>query len=197
MAVKIGEHQGSNFHDPIGLLTDCHRRIEKFLDVLLTVTQKRRGSQLKDEHREAFEVALRYFRESAPKHSADEEESLFPRVLTRAGTQFSLISNAIEALNAEHRLFAGIHEEVDRLGRCWLDDDFPEPHETNRLITIIQDLKEVYQQHIAIEEHDIFPFARKILSTEDLRSIGNEMAVRRNLPIERSNLSHSHRGLAR
>ena len=32
---------------------------------------------LDDETRHALELALRYFREAAPKHTADEEESLF------------------------------------------------------------------------------------------------------------------------
>jgi hypothetical protein len=35
---------------------------------------------LNEEQRGAFEAALRYFREAAPKHTADEEESLFPRL---------------------------------------------------------------------------------------------------------------------
>ena len=33
-----------------------------------------------EETRVALESALRYFREAAPKHTADEEESLFPRL---------------------------------------------------------------------------------------------------------------------
>jgi len=37
-------------------------------------------SPLTEETRAALESALRYFREAAPKHTADEEESLFPRM---------------------------------------------------------------------------------------------------------------------
>ena len=183
MAVVIGEDPGSDFRNPIGLLTDCHRRIEKFLGVLLTVARKRQGAALDDEYRQGFEVALRYFRESAPKHTADEEESLFPRMRTRAGTESTVISDLIEKLNAEHRLLSGSHEEVDGLGCWWLANDFLKSHDTSRLVTIIQDLKEVYQRHIAIEEHDIFPMAGRILLAEDLQVIAKEMAGRRNLLI--------------
>jgi hypothetical protein len=35
---------------------------------------------LTEETRAALETALRYFREAAPKHTADEEESRFPRL---------------------------------------------------------------------------------------------------------------------
>ena len=54
-------------------MSDCHRRIERFLTVLVRVAE--RGS-LEGEARGAFEAALRYFRDAAPKHTADEEESL-------------------------------------------------------------------------------------------------------------------------
>ncbi len=183
MAVVIGEDPGSDFRNPIGLLTDCHRRIEKFLNVLNTVARKGQGAVLDAEHRRAFEIALRYFRESAPKHTADEEESLFPRLRTRAGTESKVISDLIEILNADHRLLTGSHEEVDGLSRWWLANDFLESQDTSRLVTIIQDLKQVYERHIAIEEHNIFPMAGRIILAEDFQVIAKEMARRRNLLI--------------
>lgn len=183
MALLIGEDPGSDFHNPIGLLTDCHRRIEKFLSVLATVARKGQDAPLDDEHRQAFEIALRYFRESAPKHTADEEESLFPRMWTRAGSESTVISDLIEVLNVDHRLLSGSHEEVDALGRGWLASDFLKSQDTSRLVTIIDDLKEVYQRHIAIEEHEVFPIAGRILLAGDLQIIAREMAERRNLPI--------------
>src|SRR5262245_4764030 len=103
MGIAIGGKPGSDFGNPIGLLTDCHRRIEKFLNVLQTVTRHGYGRALDDEHRQALELALRYFRDSAPKHAADEEESLFPRMLTRAGSDATVISGLLDELNAEHR----------------------------------------------------------------------------------------------
>ena len=61
-------------------MSDCHRRIEHFLHLLIVVTQQARGRTLSTEQRDAMEVALRYFEEAEPKHTADEEESLFPRL---------------------------------------------------------------------------------------------------------------------
>ena len=77
MPVAIGTEE-STFANPIGLLSDCHRRIERFLQALLTVTTQVEGGSLDAEHRSAVEAAVQYFRQAAPKHTADEEEDLFP-----------------------------------------------------------------------------------------------------------------------
>jgi hypothetical protein len=40
MAVQIGAKPDSGFDDPIGMLKDCHRRIEHFLDILCLVAER-------------------------------------------------------------------------------------------------------------------------------------------------------------
>ena len=79
MPIVIGAKGESDFTDPIGMLGDCHRRIERFLNVLVSVAEQARGEAMNAEQHSALET-LRYFREAAPKHTADEEESLFPRL---------------------------------------------------------------------------------------------------------------------
>src|SRR3954466_3949201 len=78
--IVIGAKPESNFTDPIGLLTDCHRRIERFLSVLVQVAAQAKGGPLTEEQRHGLDTALRYFRDAAPKHTADEESTLFPRL---------------------------------------------------------------------------------------------------------------------
>ena len=80
MAVQIGARPDSGFDDPIGMLKDCHRRIERFLDILCQVAQQAQGRALSIDERSAVESAIRYFFESGPRHNMDEEESLFPRL---------------------------------------------------------------------------------------------------------------------
>ncbi len=67
------------FDEPIGLLTDCHRRIEKFLAVLKKVASQA-PEPLDDRYRQGLETALDYFEIAAPKHTEDVELSLFPRL---------------------------------------------------------------------------------------------------------------------
>lgn len=80
MPLRIGQRPDRGFDEPLGLLSDCHRRIEHFLQVFVTVAAGAAGGALTAAQRDALEGALRYFEVAAPKHTADEEESLFPRL---------------------------------------------------------------------------------------------------------------------
>ena len=80
MGIQIGQKPSPTFAQPLELLSDCHRRVESFLRALILVAEQARGGTLNPIQREGLQTALRYFREAAPKHTADEEESLFPRL---------------------------------------------------------------------------------------------------------------------
>ena len=62
MGVQISAKPDSGFDDPIGMLTDCHRRIEQFLKILATVVERAEGRNLTGEEATAVQSALRYFR---------------------------------------------------------------------------------------------------------------------------------------
>ncbi len=49
MPVSIGAKPESGFDDPIGLMTDCHRRIESFLEALSKAAQSAAGRKLNDQ----------------------------------------------------------------------------------------------------------------------------------------------------
>src|ERR1041384_2359243 len=102
MPIQIGQKLSPTFQQPLELLSDCHRSVESFLHVLILVAEQARGGELNAQQREALETALRYFREAAPKHTADEEESLFPRMreLGDKATREALIT--IQNLEADH-----------------------------------------------------------------------------------------------
>jgi iron-sulfur cluster repair protein YtfE (RIC family) len=100
MPVQIGQKPESGFNNPLGLLSDCHRRIERFLDVLVRLCTKGAGAFMTPPEIIAMEKALQYFRESGPKHTADEEESLFPRLRQVSGGKAVL--KCIEKLETDH-----------------------------------------------------------------------------------------------
>lgn len=181
MPVLIGSKPESSFDDPIGLLGDCHRRVERFLGVLESVCSSAQGGQLTEEQREAWANALRYFRESAPRHTADEEESLFPRLRALGGEAARPVLAEIERLEADHRRAGPAHDEVDRLGQLWLTHGSLSDSDTARLSAFIYSLIGMYRAHIALEDGTIFPAAAKLLSDIERRSIGAEMAARRGL----------------
>jgi len=183
MPIRIGGRPDSSFADPLGLLTDCHRRIERFLRVLVRVAE-RAGSPLGVEERSALETALRYFREAAPKHTADEEESLFPRLRARQDGAVSELLARVEALEREHIRAEKGHQEVDRLGRAWLEKGALAPEEAARLRVLLAELEQLYRSHIAVEDDEVFPAAAKVLAAEERRAIGREMAARRGFSAE-------------
>ena len=181
MPIVIGAKRESDFTDPIGMLGDCHRRIEMFLNVLVRVAEQARGGTLNEEQRGALETALRYFREAAPKHTADEEESLFPRLRRIESADVRALMARIESLEEEHVCADRSHGEVDSLGRLWLKDGVLPADQAARLLTLLVQLRDLYRHHIATEDNEVFPIAAAAISVSDREAIGNEMASRRSL----------------
>jgi hemerythrin-like domain-containing protein len=177
MPIVIGAKPESNFTDPIGLLTDCHRRIERFLSVIVRVAADARGGPLSPEQRSALETALRYFRDAAPKHTADEESTLFPRLRSCAPQALA----EIEALESDHDRAGLQHAEIDRLGREWLDTGTLSANDAARLKAILAELSNLYRKHIAVEEGSVFPTAAAVLPQSERIAMGKEMAARRGL----------------
>lgn len=181
MPVQIGGKTESGFEDPIGLLTDCHRRIERFLSVLGRLGVERKGARLLSEERKALDNALRYFRESAPKHTADEEESLFPRLRTAGGDEARKILKGVASLEHDHEVAERRHAELDKLGRRWLEAGELNEADAKRFADIGEQLHELYSEHIAREEGEVFPLASAVLDKNERQAMGREMARRRGL----------------
>ena len=181
MAIIIGDKPDSDFSDPIGMLEDCHRRIERFLDVLLTLAGQTQGNAFTDEHRAAVETSLRYFRDAAPKHTADEEESLFPRMRASQHHDAEELRSNLDHLHRDHVQADENHRAVDELFHRWLTDGLLPATEFVRLTSLLRSLRETYVRHIKEEETQIFPNAARILSPSELRAVGLEMSKRRGL----------------
>jgi hemerythrin-like domain-containing protein len=184
MPVQIGAKPESSFQDPIGLLQDCHRRIQTFVSALVQIGASG-GSALDQERRRTLETALRYFRESATKHTADEEESLFPRLRAADRDEARGILARVAALEGDHERAATLHAELEELGTRWLKRGALDEDEARRFAAIAQELERNYRSHIAVEETDVFPAASAILEATERQAIGREMAERRGLSVPR------------
>jgi len=179
MPVQIGA-KAHSFSDPTGLLSDCHRRIEMFLGALQNIA-KVIDCPLTSEARAALESALRYFRESAPKHTADEEESLFPRLRRLQDPEIEGALATLDALEGDHRKAEALHAEVDALGIQCLDHESLPVKNADRFRRAVSDLASIYAEHIRVEDEVVFPAAKRRLSSPQQSAIANEMASRRNL----------------
>lgn len=179
MPITIGRRPDHGFDEPLGLLTDCHRRIEYFLQVLLTIATQVNGGSLSAADRAQLDGALTYFATAAPRHTADEEESLFPRLRASDDPATSAALDVIRALERDHAAAQEHHAVVDALGRHWLVDGSLAPNEARQLRNRLETLQTIYHQHIAIEDRELFPAAGRVLSAEQLGDMGREMAARR------------------
>ena len=181
MPVQIGP-KAHNFGDPTGLLSDCHRRIEMFMRVMEQVA-KLVDQPPTQEVRQSLETALRYFREAAPKHTADEEESLFPRLRALQSPEVESAFSKLDALESEHRWAEPLHSQVERLGFEYLSrGQLPLP-EAKEFRSSVAQLSAMYKRHIALEDGTLFPVAAKALSDGDKQAIAAEMANRRAVPL--------------
>jgi hemerythrin-like domain-containing protein len=177
MPVQIGA-PAHNFSDPTGLLSDCHRRIEMFLGVLERVASII-DRPLAAETRTALESALRYFREAAPKHTEDEEESLFPRLRKMHLPDLEAAIERLQPLECDHLLAGSLHSQVEELGQRYLAAGRLESTGVEAFRKAIAELVSLYKEHIRIEDDLVFPLAARLLSTTAKAAIANEMAARR------------------
>jgi iron-sulfur cluster repair protein YtfE (RIC family) len=177
MPVQIGM-KAHSFAEPTGLLSDCHRRIEMFLGSLERVAAMIDRS-LTDEARAALEASLRYFREAAPKHTADEEESLFPRLRAMEDARVKRAIETLDPLEREHRRADELHAEVDAMGRRCLEHGSLNAEDARRFREEVAELAAMYKEHIRIEDEVVFPVAGEILPASEKAAIAAEMAARR------------------
>jgi hemerythrin-like domain-containing protein len=171
----------NSFRNPLGLMSDCHRRIEMFFARLIEVAETDRGHQLTDSRRETLETALRYFSAGAPLHTEDEEVSLFPRLRAVGGPFAEAALKALEELESDHRAAEAAHNEIDSLGMRWLEEGTLPQWDADRLVNLAKDLRELYRGHIDIEDNHVFPLAKEALGADVIEQVGREMASRRGL----------------
>jgi hemerythrin-like domain-containing protein len=175
MAIQIGAKPDSGFDDPIGMLKDCHRRIESFLGILCVVIDRAQGRSLTNEEREAIKAALQYFRTGGQRHTADEEESLFPRLRRSDAKSFE----EIDRLEADHHEASELHGSVECLYSTWIVSGELEADKTRQLSAETARLKQLYSDHIQVEETLVFTRASQVLDSQAIAAIGTEFRFRR------------------
>ena len=176
VAVLIGAKPDNGFDNPIGMLIDCHRRIERFLQILWGVAVRAQGRKLAEGEMTAIEAALLYFRVGGRRHTADEEESLFPRLRAEIG---AVGFEELSRLEGDHGEAKGLHAAVDTLYTKWIALGVLEPTDERRLLDSTARLKQLYEAHIKVEEGLVFPRAAEAFDEPTIAEIGQEFARRR------------------
>lgn len=173
LGIQIGSKPDSGFDDPIGMLKDCHRRIEHFLGVLCLVAERAGNHPATAEERQAVEAALHYFHVGGRRHTADEEESLFPRLIAQGATA------DIEHLEHDHGEAETLHSEIEQLYSAWFNAATLTAIDQDQLLSATNKLRALYAAHIALEDNIVFPRAAEVLAATEIQTIGDEFRARR------------------
>ena len=174
----MGQPHVPNFADPLGLMSHCHRKIEGYLASLATSGEKLLGGST-EERAAGFRIidaAREHFAVRGPKHTEDEEISLFPRLREYGGHE---AEDALAALETEHRVAEGVHSEFDELIERLPRDGSAAMKEIDLFNELVTELTELYRPHIRVEDEIIFPTAARVMPSNVLLMIGEEMRARR------------------
>jgi hemerythrin-like domain-containing protein len=158
---------------PLEHLLACHRRIEERLATLDTA-----GRHLHDRRDEALQAisnSLAFFDVNVARHSADEEESIFPRLRERLPASDLRLLNRLEDDHAAaDKLLGDLRGlfEAAQQGHieAALQSDF---------IETVQNLTDLFRVHIAAEDEHLIALATSALDSESLIAIADEMKARR------------------
>jgi hemerythrin-like domain-containing protein len=176
VGIQIGAKPDAGFDNPIGMLTDCHRRIESFLHVLCVVADRARGKSLSEEESAAVTSALNYFRAGGKRHTADEEESLFPRL---RGVSADEALKELDRLEGDHERANDLHEAVEKLFVKWMESGWLVKDDEQMLLDATEELECIYKVHIKVEEEQVFPEAARTLDKKTVEAMGQEFRARR------------------
>jgi len=136
---------------------------------------------LDERTRHSLDLALRYFREAAPKHTADEEESLFPRLRRISAPEMSAALQQLDRLESDHLWAEPLHQAVDAIGTEYLRDGILSPGKVEQFREAVTKLAEMYRHHINLEDTVVFPVAARLMSTAEKAEVASEMAERRSV----------------
>jgi hemerythrin-like domain-containing protein len=165
----------AGFDDPVELWLACHERVLRFCSLMARLNQHLGQVGADADARVTANSIRRYFNEAAPRHHADEEIDLFPRLRARlAAEELTALEPTLAAIEQDHRITEGLWQGLDAtLSRV-------EAGERSELDPAIVDRwTALYQHHIQAEEQVILPALRRALTAADWKAAGRAMAERR------------------
>jgi hemerythrin-like domain-containing protein len=122
---------------------------------------------------EAASGVLRYFSLSGEHHHRDEEEEIFPALLTLSAEDVADAEALVRELKADHV----------RMRAAWqaLEAELRQVVEGQPILRAetVSAFNGPYRRHIERETRDLLPLVRRVMPTEMLRAMGSRMARRR------------------
>jgi hemerythrin-like domain-containing protein len=158
--------------DPLKALFSFHRRIRLSIGRLRDLA--RLPPALVDKHDAA--ALVEFFRGPLLWHDIDEEAVLLPALRARAGEP--VVEGLLVSCSRAHESLEGIIDAI--LPHLDAVADGTLPSNPVLLRTAAEELDRVLVPHLAMEEREVFPLARRLLSENELSSMAAELSARQN-----------------
>jgi hemerythrin-like domain-containing protein len=169
---------GVGFEAPFEMLTACHERVERMLDLLSRLQAHLMAQGCDEQARSAAADVLRYFDLAAPQHHLDEERHVFPAVLALQEPQ---LRQLVERLQCEHlemeSLWALVRQTLQHVTHADAQSWTP-LSDADKAVMVA--FAAIYQGHIRDEESLVYPAAQQVLAKDQLNAMSSEMTRRRN-----------------
>ncbi|WP_438004327.1 hemerythrin domain-containing protein [Sorangium sp. So ce321] len=156
-------------NDPLEKLAAAHRSLEENLNDLARAARALGEARGRAAALEGLSSVFAYFERSLSRHHEDEERSLFPRLAV-----LEAIAPTLDRLRQEHKAH---QRAINELRAAIARDGGPEPIEV--IPQLIDELRAAHQRHVACEEQEVFPAARRFLQSSAMQGIMHEMETRR------------------
>ncbi len=163
------------FEVPLEMLAACHLRVEAQCATLRRLVAHLSARGADQQARDAASAVMRYFETSARHHHADEEADLFPALIeSMAGSDAVCLRELTTSLGADHR-------ELEHRW-CRLRGALEQVASGNAAALTVDEVQAfvgLYERHIAREESELLPMAKRLLGDAALDRIGLAMRARR------------------
>ena len=172
MYVPLRQGPSAVIDHPVDHLLACHGRIRAFMSLARAIATRNDATDVLV--RDAARDVKRYFTEALPRHAADEDETVRPRLMGRS----TALDATLERMTREH---ARLDTQLALL--CAMCDALmvdPAVRKTRRaaLTTLLDGLDTLWAAHLGPEEREIFPIVRT-LEPSVCDAIRDEMRARR------------------
>jgi hemerythrin-like domain-containing protein len=172
----------AGFDHPIDILDGCHERILRNCTLVERIAAHVAAKGRDAEAATAARAVIRYFDTAGANHHRDEEDDLFPALQQYApSAELNAVFDLLYRLKADHKrldaLWADMRERLTALA---------EGRDGVLTLTAAAAFKAAYERHIALEEAELLPLARRALDESLLRALGERMARRRGVDLRPS-----------
>lgn len=168
------------FDQPIAVLKHCHDKIRKQLTTLQNLLGHLAQHGNTADAQQAAKAVLQYFNKAAHLHHDDEEQDLMPMLqATATGDDAALLTTLVPEILADHQ----------RMDQAWLTlrpelDAIAAGTGMQLNAHGVRDYVAAYQAHMAKEEGQLAPMAKRLFSAQQMEQLGTAMQRRRGIAPE-------------